>query len=144
MLLSSPMTYVPPLQYAKPVTSLPGPVTSYVQQPATSYVYQQIQQLPRQQIVPTVQIPIQTATLVRICRIVIIFNLNLFGLTLDISLFQQYETREVKEQRPKVTYETQVVQVPKTIEVPQTVKDTRIVTVDKEVYETKWIPVQVL
>ncbi len=76
--------------------------------------------------------------------IVISFNLNLFGLTLDISLFQQYETREVKEQRPKVTYETQVVQVPKTIEVPQTVKDTRIVTVDKEVYETKWIPVQVL
>jgi len=132
MLFSSPVTYTQPLQYAsKPVSYLQGPVTSYVQQPTTTYVqptttymqptttyaYPPIQ-LARQTIVPTVQIPIQSTTV-------------------------QYETREVKEQRPKVTYETQIVQVPKTVEVPQTIKDTRIVTVDKDVFETKWIPIQV-
>ncbi len=46
-------------------------------------------------------------------------------------------------QRPKVTYETRVIQVPKTIQVPQTIKDTRRVPVEKEVFETKWIPIQV-
>jgi hypothetical protein len=49
----------------------------------------------------------------------------------------------VKEQRPKVTYETQLIQVPKTIMVPKTIKDTRLVPVDKEVLETEWIPIQV-
>ncbi len=42
-----------------------------------------------------------------------------------------------------MAYETQVVQVPKTIEVPQTIKETRLVPVDKEIFETKWVPIQV-
>ncbi len=76
MLLNQPLNYPQPLaQYTnKPVTYLQGPVTSYVQQPTlqapfTSYVQQPTttfayQPLLRQAIVPTVQIPIQTSTVV--------------------------------------------------------------------------------
>ena len=77
MLVGTPLTYSQPLQYAsKPVSYMQGPVTTYVQpttymqptttyvQPTTAYSYSPIQ-LARQTIVPTVQIPIQTTSVVR-------------------------------------------------------------------------------
>lgn len=53
------------------------------------------------------------------------------------------ETQQVTRTVPKVTYESQYVLVPKTIQEPKVVKEKAIRYVNKEVWDTKIVAIQV-
>ena len=49
----------------------------------------------------------------------------------------------MKRTVPKVTYESQYVTVPRTIQEPKVIKEKAIRYVDKEVWDTKFVAIQV-
>jgi hypothetical protein len=56
---------------------------------------------------------------------------------------QVHETQEVTRTVPKVTYESQYVMVPRTIQEPKVIKETAVRYVDKQVWDTKMVAIQV-
>ncbi len=116
-----------PLSYANTFAPI-GP-TQHVF-PGYSFPQQPYHVLPQQTIHH-----IAPAQLVRFLNMILDFSFS--------DNIAQYETQEIRVQRPVVEYVSEYVVVPKTIHVPTVVKEKATRMVDKQVWDTKIVPIQV-